>query len=99
MSAIGKSLAEANAAVAAALLATQNDGANTRDAILALAAKQNASNAAIHASLSAVREAVVQIATAMTANGQDVDGTILSTAQAIEVHDFDSAPEGASVAA
>lgn len=93
MSAIGKSLAETNAAVAAALAATANDGATTREAILALAAKQNASNAAIHASISSVREGLVQIAQAMSANGQDVDGTIVAAAQAIEIHDFDVAPE------
>lgn len=98
MSAIGKSLTEANSAVAAALAAVANDGSTTRDAILALAAKQNASNVAIHASLASVRDGLVQIAQAMTANGQDVDGQILATAQAIEIHDFNSAPDDGSSA-
>lgn len=92
-----KSLAEASAAVAAAVAAVDGDGANTRAAILALAGKQNSSNAAIHESLSAVRESLVAIATAMTANGQDIDGQIAATAAAVEVPDFDSAAEEAQV--
>jgi hypothetical protein len=87
----GKSLAETTAAVNSALAAVNGDAATTRDAILALAAKQEASNAAIHASLASLRNVVVQIATSLSSTGGDVDGTLLTSAQAVTVPDFDAA--------
>ncbi len=90
----GKSLAETTAAVNSALAAVNGDAATTRDAILALAAKQEASNAAIHASLASLRNVVVQIATSLSTSGADVDGTLLTSAESVTVPDFDAATGG-----
>ncbi len=87
----GKSLAETTAAVNSALAAVNGDAATTRDAINALANKQSASNEAIHESLASIRDVIEQIAAAMSTLGADVDGTLLTNAQAVTVPDFDAA--------
>lgn len=84
------SLASLQASVAAASTATTGDFSTLKNALLALASKLDQNTAAIHASLSSIRSAMVTQAEALTALGGDVDGSVLSSAQAVLVPDFDA---------
>lgn len=84
------SLASLQAAVVAASNATTGDFATLKNALLALAGKLDQNTTAIHASLASIREVVITQAGALTALGGDVDGSVLSSAQAVLVPDFDA---------
>lgn len=90
------SLASLQAAVADAVAASNGDFATLKNSVLALAAKADQNNQAIHASLSAIRTAVIAQANAISSLGGDVDGSVLSAAQAVETPDFDSAASSSS---
>ena len=90
------SLQNLQAAVADAVAASNGDFATLKNSVLALAEKADQNNAAIHASLTAIRAAVITQAQAISSLGGDVDGSVLSSAQAVETPDFDSAASSSS---
>lgn len=84
-------LAQASAAVNAAIDAINGDEASTRQAIEALIAKQNAANSAIQASLGSLRDVVVSLANSLATNGAAIDPSLVDEANAIAIPDFDAA--------
>jgi hypothetical protein len=90
------SLQNLQASVAAAAAASNGDFATLKNAVLELAAKADENNTAIHASLTGIRAAVITQAEAIASLGGDVDGSVLSAAQAVQTPDFDSAASSSS---
>lgn len=90
------SLTSLQDAVSAASAAANGDFATLKNALLALAQKLDQNTAAIHSSLSAIRAVMVTQAGVLASLGGDVDGSVLTAAQAVLVPDFDAAASSSS---